>query len=317
MKNYLIFLSGVAVCSAFFLFTAYTEPDSSQTDTSKRGNQHFGSSDRLHDKPFQTIYAPPIPDKIDFAGEEMPKEKFDALERFDRELMAICFGHSTTMNNIKLAARYFPTIEPILAKNGVPDDIKYLAVTESNLRNATSPAGAKGIWQFMPETAKSYGLEVNDEIDERYHLEKVTEAACKLLSKSRKDFGSWTLAAAAYNMGPARLRGHLDFQKHTSYYDLHMNQETSRYVPRILVFKYVMQDPKKYGFHLEPEDLYPPLPKYKLVEVKGAVPSWSTFAQEQGITYRNLKVHNPWILDDKLTNRAGKTYYVQIPIDEK
>jgi len=314
MKTFIVFISGIAVASTLFIFTAYTEPDSTSdkgtTRTTYRPN-------RSADKPFQKIYAPPIPEKIEFAGEEMPQDKFDAFERFDRELLNICFSHATTMNSMKLAGRYFPTIEPILKKNGVPDDIKYLAVTESNLRNATSPAGAKGIWQFMPETARSYGLEVSDEIDERYHLEKVTEAACKLLSKTQKDFNSWTLAAAGYNMGPAGVRRTMTAQKHDSYYDLHLNNETSRYVPRILVFKYVMQDPTAYGFYLDKEDLYPPLPKYKNVEVSTAVPSWAEFAQQQGITYRNLKVHNPWIMSDKLTNKLRKTYLVQIPIDEK
>lgn len=311
MKNYLIFLGGVALASTFFVLAAYTEPDSTAENTDEfRPN-------KVYDKPFQNIYAPPVPAKIDFAGEVLPQEQFDAYERFDRELMQICFSHASTMSTIKLAARYFPTIEPILAKNNMPDDIKYIAIAESNLRNATSPAGAKGIWQFMPETARSYGLEVGDEIDERYNLPKVTEAACQLLTKSYKSFNSWTLAAASYNMGPAGLRRNMDSQKHDSYYDLNLNQETSRYIPRILVFKYVMQDLKTYGFLLDKADLYPPLPQYKNVEVSTPIANWSDFAKENGISYRVLKQHNPWIMSDKLTNKLRKTYSVQIPINEK
>jgi hypothetical protein len=315
MKNYLIFLGGIALASTFFVLAAYTHPDSTAADSANNSDEF--RPNKIYDKPFQAIYAPPVPAKIDFAGEELPQNQFDAYERFDRELMQICFSHSSTMSTMKLAARYFPTIEPILAKYNVPDDIKYIALAESNLRNATSPAGAKGIWQFMPETARSFGLEVGDEIDERYNLPKVTEAACKLLTQSYKSFNSWTLAAASYNMGPAGLRKNMDSQKHTSYYDLNLNQETSRYIPRILVFKYVMQDPQTYGFMLDKADLYPALPKYKDVEVRTPIPNWSDFAKEQGISYRTLKLHNPWIMSEKLTNKSGKVYLVQIPINEK
>ena len=315
MRKFIIFLSGAAIATTFLFCTAYTDKD-------KAASSLFNATNTkgkfiTHENSFQTIYAPPIPDIIELAGEALPKDKFDALERFDRELMGISFSHGTTMANIKLAARYFPTIEPILAKNGIPDDFKYLAVTESNLRNATSPAGAKGLWQFMPATAREYGLEVSDEIDERYNIEKVTQAACTFLNRAYKDFGSWTLAAASYNMGGGRLKGHIKTQKHESYYDLNMNTETSRYVPRILAFKYIMKNPETYGFYLEKKDLYPPLPAYKTVQVSTPIENWSDFAREHGVTYKNFKVHNPWILGDKLTNKARKTYEVKIPIDEK
>lgn len=313
MNKVIIFFSGIALTTTFFFCTAYSDKDNAATlfDISAKNDY------KNHNNTFQTIYAPPMPDEVNLAGEILPKDQFDAYERFDRELMGISFSHGTTMASMKLAGRYFPTIEPILAKNGIPDDFKYLAVAESNLRNATSPAGAKGLWQFMPATAREYGLEVSDEIDERYDIEKVTEAACLFLKRAYKDFGSWTLAAASYNMGGGRLREHLRTQKHTSYYDLNMNTETSRYVPRILAFKYIMQNPETYGFYLKKEELYAPLPSYKIVQVSTPIENWSDFAQAQGITYKNFKVHNPWILGDKLTNKARKTYNIKIPIGEK
>lgn len=306
MKSFLIFLSGCAIAGSFFILTAYTG------DSLKTAQKNADADKDPASKMLQ-IAPPRLPSKLDLAGEEVPLDNFDALERLDREMLAICFAHGTTLSSIKLAARYFPTIEPILKKNGIPDDFKYLAVTESNLRIATSPAGAKGIWQFMPETAKGYGLEVNGEIDERMHLEKVTEAACQYLNKSYKEFNSWTLAAASYNMGGGRLNGHITFQKDRSYYDLFMNNETSRYVPRIIAHKYIMQDPSRYGFALDKADLYPPLPAYKNVTVSGSVASWADFAEQQGVSYRTFRVHNPWIIADKLTNKTKKTYTVQIP----
>lgn len=298
---------------SLFVFTAYTGGVENKTNNSK-----LIDADRPQDiedgEPVQNVRVPKIPKQIDLAGEPMPMDNPDAIERFDREFLSICFSHGTTFNTIKLAEKYFPIIEPILKKNEVPDDFKYLAITESNLRNATSPAGAKGIWQFMPETAREYGMEVSTEVDERYDLEKSTEAACAYLKKAYKEFNSWTLAAASYNMGGGRLKGHIEYQGSREYFELVMNQETSRYVPRILAHKYIFRKPSSFGLWVEKDDLYEAFPAYRVVEVSGAIPNLATFARENGITFRALKIHNPWLIDEKLTNKSKKTYKIKIPV---
>jgi len=251
--------------------------------------------------------------EYDFAGETLPKGNFDALERLDRERSVNSSWQSNTLLNLKSSNRFFPIIEPILAKHGIPDDFKYLAVAESNLRNETSPAGAKGIWQFMKATGANYGLEINSEVDERYHLEKATEAACKFLSDYHKQFGSWTLAAAAYNMGGPRMKDLLEDQKAETYYDLNLNPETSRYVFRVIAIKEILRNPVAFGFYLEDKQLYEPL-EYQVIQVDGPVPNWGDFAREHGTTYRMLKVFNPWLISNTLSNRGGETYEIKIPI---
>ena len=260
------------------------------------------------------VTAPPIPEQVDFAGELLPMDNFDAKERFDRELIANCFRHSSTLLFLKKANRYFPIIEPILAQQGVPDDIKYLAVAESALSNATSPAGAKGFWQFMPQSAKERGLEVNAEVDERYHLEKATVAACQYLKEAYQQLGSWTLAAAAYNMGSLGLRKQLKKQGGTSYFDLDLNAETARYILRIMAIKTIMQAPETYGFQLSQKDLYPPMPRFKAITEKGNIPDLAAYAQKHHISYRMLKLYNPWLLDATLSNTENRTYTIKIPI---
>ncbi len=254
-----------------------------------------------------------FPASIDFAGEVTPLDVADVKERFDRELLVNANLHATTQIIIKRANRAFTVIEPILKKNGVPDDFKYLAVAESGLMNAVSPAGARGVWQFMPETGKQYGLEINDLVDERYHLEKSTEAACQYLLNAKEKLGSWTLAAASYNAGLAGVNRQLTFQGVNDYYDLLLNDETSRYVFRILALKQVMQNPAKYNFHLLEEDMYPVLP-VKNVAITSSVPDLAVFAKEQGINYKILKIHNPWMRDRKLNVASGKEYSVEIPL---
>ncbi len=248
----------------------------------------------------------------DFAGEAVPKDNFDAMERLERELLVNSYWHSSTLLNIKTTQRFFPVIEPILQREGIPDDFKYLAVAESNLRNATSPAGARGIWQFLKATGTHYGLEINSEVDERNHIERATEAACRYLKDYYKQFGSWTLAAAAYNMGGPRLKSRLAEQKAGTYYDLNLNEETSRYVFRILAIKEILQEPRTFGYFVEENDLYQPL-DYKTIAVNTSIASLGEFAQQHGTTYRMLKVYNPWLLDNSLTVRGGKTYEIKIP----
>ncbi|KAF2518490.1 lytic transglycosylase domain-containing protein [Flavobacterium salilacus subsp. salilacus] len=254
-----------------------------------------------------------FPAKIDFAGESAPLNVADVKERFDRELLVNANLHATTQIIIKRANRAFTVIEPILKKNGVPDDFKYLAVAESGLVNAVSSAGARGVWQFMPETGKQYGLEIDDLIDERYHLEKSTEAACKYLLNAKEKLGSWTLAAASYNAGLAGVNRQLTFQGVNDYYDLLLNDETSRYVFRILALKQIMKEPAKYNFYLAEGDMYPVLP-VKNITVSSSIPDLAVFAKEQGINYKILKIHNPWLRDRKLNVTSGKEYSVEIPL---
>ena len=259
------------------------------------------------------IYALPKPsDKIDFSGEIVPLENPDIWERYDKEIFKNTYWQSNTLLLFKRAAKYFPIIEPILKANNIPDDFKYLAIIESGLENVTSPAGAKGIWQIMKSTAKEFKLEVNSEVDERYHLEKSTIAVCQLLNAAKEKFGSWTLVAAAYNMGRTGLKRQIDIQKSTSYYDLTLNQETSRYVFRILALKNIMENPKKYGFQFRKQDLYKPIPTYT-VKVDSSIDSWADFSKNYGINYKILKLHNPWLIDSHLTNSAKNRYQIKIP----
>ncbi|HMQ47676.1 MAG TPA: transglycosylase SLT domain-containing protein [Saprospiraceae bacterium] len=248
-----------------------------------------------------------------FAGEKLPMDNFDVRERMDRELLVNTYWHSSTLLSIKSSAKYFPVIEKILAEHGIPDDFKYLAVAESGLRNETSPAGAKGFWQFMKGSAEEHGLEVNSEVDERYHLEKSTVAACKLLLQYKKRFGTWTLAAAAYNVGVGNLGRLLDEQRAETFYDLNLNAETSRYIFRLVAIKEIMSRPHDFGFYIDQSDYYQPLPDSKTIDVSSSIANWGDFAREHGTTYRMLKIYNPWLIDDQLTNKSGRTYEIKVP----
>ncbi len=246
-----------------------------------------------------------------FAGEAMP-DNFDNRERLNRELSVNAYWQSNTMLNIKKANRYFPLMERILAEEGVPDDFKYLAVAESDLRNATSHANAKGFWQFRKAAAKEMGLEVNDEVDERYHVERATRGAAKYLKRLRKRFGTWTNAAAAYNVGQGNFNSSRSKQQEFSVFDMNMNVETSRYIFRLIAIKEIMSNPERFGFYVDPADRYPQLDNFYEVTVTSSVPSWSDFAKEKGVTYRMLKVYNPWLIDNKLTVKKN-TYHIKIP----
>ena len=250
--------------------------------------------------------------KMDFSGEEVPTFMADVQERLDKEMVTNMNYHTNTTLVIKRANKVFPIIEPILAKYGVPDDFKYLAVIESSLVNAVSPAGARGVWQFMPATAKEKGMEVNDEVDERYHLEKSTEAACKYLISAKEKFGTWTLAAASYNGGMNGIAKRLEEQQVDNYYDLLLTEETSRYVFRILALKEIMTNSNKYGFSIPKEALYYSVPT-KTIIVDSSITNLANFAKSQGVNYKILKIHNPWLRDKKLTNTSGKKYEIEIP----
>ncbi|OYU84700.1 MAG: murein transglycosylase [Flavobacterium sp. BFFFF2] len=253
-----------------------------------------------------------FPESIDFSEEKAPLQITDVRERLDRELLINANLHSTTTLILKRANRIFPVIEPILAANGVPDDMKYLAVIESGLAHVSSSAGARGIWQFMPDTAKEKGMEVTDAVDERYHLQKSTEAACRYLKTAKEKLGSWTLAAASYNVGMTGIQKQIDAQKVNNYYDLALNEETSRYVFRILALKAIMKNPKQFGFNLYPNDLYAPIP-IRIVSVDSTITDLPSFALGQGINYKILKLHNPWLRDKKLPNPTRKKYELEIP----
>jgi hypothetical protein len=258
------------------------------------------------------VYALPIPAYMDFAGEPVPLNNPDIRERMDRELLVNTYWQSNMFLIIKRANKFFPLIEPLLAKYGLPDDFKYLAVAESGLDNVKSSAGAAGFWQFLKGTGKEYGLEINDYVDERYNLELATKVAAEYLISSKERFGSWTSAAAAYNAGNAGVNRQMERQDVTDYYDLLLNDETSRYIFRILAFKEILGNPEKYGFNFREKDLYSQVPTYSLM-VDQPVEDFAKFAKEKGINYKILKIHNPWLRDTYLKNTSGKQYFIKIP----
>jgi len=281
----------------------------------------FGSSAESEpvvadDKSNYAVFPVTIPAELSFAGEEVPLQYFDVREALDRELVSNTYFHSQSIRHIKLSKRYFPQIEPILEEHGIPDDFKYLAIAESGLTNAVSPAGATGFWQLAKGTAMDYGLEVNTEVDERYHLEKSTQVACKYLQESYEKYGNWTMSAASYNAGRRGMDRQIEKQKQDNYYDLLLNEETSRYVFRVLAFKLILEDPSAYGFKLSTMDLYKEIP-YEIVEISTGVPDFADFAAEHNTNYKMLKMLNPWLRERKLTNSKAKTYQVKIPLDRE
>jgi membrane-bound lytic murein transglycosylase D len=253
-----------------------------------------------------------LPDTITFAGEKMPLDNFDTRESLEREILISAYRHSSTILIIKRASRYFPAIEKILAKNNIPDDFKYLSAAESDLSNMVSPAGATGFWQIMPETGKEEGMEINNVVDERYNLERSTRFACEYFQKSYEKYGNWTLAAASYNGGRTGLDEQINIQKQNNYYDLLLNEETARYIFRVIAYKLIITDPKRYGFDLSPDDMYQPMKFYE-VKVDSAVADFSAFAQKYGTNYKILKILNPWLRKPYLTPRPGKSYLIKIP----
>ncbi|WP_029033760.1 lytic transglycosylase domain-containing protein [Salinimicrobium terrae] len=299
MKAKNIFIGGSLLVICFFGINAVQDAPSDENQEKKIINDY-------------RVYALPMPENLEFAGEKVPVEIPDVYERMDRELLVNTYWQSNTLLLIKRANKYFPVIEPILAEYGVPDDFKYLAVIESSLTNAVSPAGARGFWQFMESTGKEYGLEINDNVDERYNLEKSTRAAAEYLKKSKEHFGSWTLAAAAYNAGNYGVDRQRERQDVRDYYDLLLGEETGRYVFRILALKEIMQNPKKYGFNFRQKDLYQHIPSYK-VKVDTAVSDFAQFAQNFGINYKVLKIHNPWLREAHLNNSSRKEYLIELP----
>jgi hypothetical protein len=254
-----------------------------------------------------------LPDDITFAGEKVPLEYYDVRENLDRELLSTVYFHSQTIRYLKNAPRYFSIIDPILKENGIPEDFKYLCVAESGFDvKAVSPAKAVGLWQMLEAPARENGLEINAEVDERYHIEKSTLAACKILKSAYQKYGSWSLVAASYNAGRAGIDRLMGIQKAKSYYDLLLVEETARYIFRILAYKLVMENSEKYGFMVNPPDYYP-LIKTEPYEINGPVADWAAFAIEKGISYKTLKLFNPWLRETFLKNPARKKYILKIP----
>jgi len=267
--------------------------------------------------PFITMSVP-IPERVTFCGQEISLDRLDMRERFDREINSMVYFHSTTLLYIKRANRYFPVIEPILKKHNIPDDFKYLCVIESNLdTRALSPMKAAGLWQFIEATAKSYGLEIREGVDERYHIEKATEAAAKYFLSGYKRYGDWVNVAAAYNAGFARISSELERQEVNSAFDLLVVPETSRYVFRIIAMKEIFENPRIYGFNLKKEDLYPPV-AVDWIEVNTTIPNLAAFAKQYGLNYMQLKDYNVWLRDTTLVmpRQGDKVYRIAIPRKE-
>jgi membrane-bound lytic murein transglycosylase D len=255
-----------------------------------------------------------LPDLVTFAGERMPLENFDTRESLEREILISAYRHSSTILIIKRANRYLPMIEKILKEYNIPDDFKYLAAAESDYTNMVSPVGATGFWQIMPETGKEEGMEINQVVDERYHIEKSTRFACEYFLKSYEKFGNWTLAAASYNGGRARMEEQIEIQHQKNYYDLLLADETARYIFRAVAYKLIIADPFSYGFDIGKADLYPEL-KYHEVKVDTAISDMSVFAQKFGTNYKMLKFLNPWLRKPFLTPKPNKEYIIKIPAD--
>jgi hypothetical protein len=277
-----------------------------------------GFGDTLPDEPVPELPSSNktyrLPDEVSFAGERVPLEYFDTRESLEREILTSAYRHSSTILIIKRANRYFPVIEKILEKNGVPDDLKYLVAAESEFSNAVSPRGAAGFWQIMPATGKEAGMEITTIIDERYHLEKSTQFACDYLLRSYERYGSWALAAASYNGGRAAIDEQVKIQKENNYYDLLLTEETARYVFRAIAYKLVISDPARYGFEIREDELYLPL-NFTEVRVTAAIDDFADFAKKNGTNYKLLKFFNPWLRRPSFVPRPGKEYMIKIPVE--
>ena len=300
-------LAAVAVVISGLFIQAIQSPEVASQTTQTATKVEQQSSQTLR------VEALDIPNVMTFAGERVPLQDTDVRERLDREIHVNTYWHSNMLLMIKKANRFFSEIEPLLKKYNLPDDFKYLAVAESGLDNVTSHAGASGFWQFMKATGKEYGLEINNYVDERYNLELATKVAAQYLINSKELFGSWTNAAAAYNAGNAGITKQMKRQDATDYYSLLLNSETGRYVFRILAFKEILSNPEKYGFYVDQQDLYQAIPT-KTIIIDTPVEDFAKFAKQQGINYKILKIHNPWLRDTYLKNASGKAYSIKIPI---
>jgi hypothetical protein len=300
-----IVLSSIIIIAVFFI---NAEKSVKKSDTTGKVSVDSSGNDENNYK----IKALKIPENLSFAGEKVRLNKTDIKERIDRELLVNTYWQSNALLWFKRTNKYFPVIEPILKEKGVPDDFKYLSVIESDLRNVTSPAGAKGMWQMLKDAGRENGLEINDNVDERYHLEKATRAACDYLIAAKERLGSWTLAAAAYHAGNYGIEKRLKEQMVDNYYDVLAGENTERYIPRIVAAKEILTHPEKYGFVFDKSDLYELGDTYA-VKVDTAITNIASFAQKFDTNYKELKMYNPWLRENKLNNKSGKLYEIQIP----
>jgi len=299
-KTLYFVLGGVLTLLLFMIFSAFRSEEVNQTSSS--------------DSNIFEVRTPNVPSEVYLFGEKIPLESFDIYERLERELIVNTYLHSANLLGLKRSGRWFPVIEPILKRNNIPDDFKYLAVAESNLENAISSAGATGFWQFMESAGKKYGLEINDQVDERYHVEKSTQAACDYLKEAYDKFGSWTLAAAAYNAGFNGIEKWSNIQNSKNFYNLLLNSETSRYIFRIAALKIIFENPNTYNFYIDSSEKYQPLNTVEMV-IDSTITDFSAFAQQLKINYKILKYYNPWLRDTGLNNKNKKVYIIKVPSD--
>ncbi len=303
-KAVVYFASGAAISAGIIMGIASKKIDPAATpvEISEEGRPQY----RWH--------PPHVPKAIDFCGEDVPVDKWEIREKLDREVLVNTYLHGTQLYILKLSGRYFPIIEERLKANGVPEDLKYVCVAESALQqNAWSGVGAASFWQFMKDTGPRYGLEVNDEVDERFNVVKATDAACMYFKEAKAKFGTWTAAAASYNCGMAGFAKQAEFQQASNYYDLIFPEETNRYVFRILAFKYILTNPRKFGLIVEDGEQYRPL-KSRTVTVDKTVENLTEFALANGTSYKMLKIYNPWLRAHKLTVKPGKSYEIALPL---
>ncbi len=305
MKKFLTILPVVLLIAAITVLSAFTFSGISTSD------------DLVYREAFRRNYkmfTVEMPAHLDFAGEPIPLDKYYVRESFDKELHVNAYWHSSTVLMMKRANRWRPVIEPILKKNNIPADFFYLCLIESGMENVVSPAGAAGFWQIMKSPAQAYGLEISSEVDERYNVEKATEAACRILRDAYEKFHSWSLAAVSYNMGMGGLERALNTQRTRNFYDLQLNRETIRYMYRIVAIKTIFEHPVSYGFYIRIRDLYPHIPTEPFI-TDSTIPDFGKFCQDKNISYRVLKEMNPWILTNSLLNKERKSYKIQLPKD--
>ena len=263
--------------------------------------------------PLQQVRPPAIIEGVDFSGTPLPLERVGVRERMERELLIGTFRHSSTLLTLKRSGRWFPIMEPILVDSGIPVDFKYLSVIESGLANAVSPSDARGFWQFMEPAAEEFGLRVDRDVDERYHVEKATRSACAYLNAAYDRYGDWILAAASYNMGMSGLSRRMEEQAGNTYWDLNLNEETARYVYRLYATKQVMEHPEAHGFLMEAEDWWSPLQTRDTVVVD-TIDDLAEFASERGVSYNALKTLNPWLRSGRLPIGDDQYYVIRLPL---
>lgn len=306
----ILYSMGVLLTLGLFYGATITKENNSEAGMNERDHIEVTVSEDALPQQIRAVF---LHNDFEFAGEPVPTTIDDVRERLERELTVNSYYHSSTILNIKRSRRYFPVIDRILAERNIPADFKFVAVAESNLDNVVSPAGARGFWQIMPAVARSFGLKINNEVDERYHLEKSTIAACKLIQNYKDKFGSWTNAAGAYNIGEGNFRRESRLQKESHYYNMNFGSETNRYLFRVLALKEILSTPERFGFDINEVDRYAPLTgKLKNITVTKTIHSLADFAHEHNMSYRELKVYNPWLLTNQLTIPTGQSYDIAV-----